>query len=453
MRDEPQRIQTAKDGQTVDIAYSGHEHGEYPATWGQLHAWRCWAQAKPGDGWNMTRRAVLAEPAPLASVVEAWGRLISCHAALRTRLAVAPGGELTQQVTGSGSIEGVLLRCESADDVQAMLAHQTVCRPDDFVDVFAEPPLRLAFVVLGDVVHGFIVVASNLVLDGAAFYLMIDHFLDALRQEELSPPASSPVSEAIAEQLPARRKVSAESVDYWRSVLAVAPLSSLPDRIGFCDGSRIQSAWLVSPWFTYADRVLTSRLKVSSQALFFGASALLLSEMSGQPRVAMQVLCNNRFSGYHGYIGHLQQATIVAVAVADRPLLDIVRDVDRMLLRSYRYARYNEDDLRAAIRDVEETRSGTFNLTCSFNHLSFRNDGAWDGTELIPRPQDMSGPESVYWGEHTKDDAVGFFVVKSTTEEGMTSLGINMDLDFFSMPDLERFLFGVERAIVSLGVA
>ncbi|PGH50537.1 condensation domain-containing protein [Streptomyces sp. Ru87] len=450
---------------TVRLYFTGLPGGTYEATWGQREMWRTIATHRPAGFYQLSQIIPVPADRTLDDVLEVVRRLVGRHESLRTTFVRHPGGRLSQVVHAEGSLP-VHVREPAAADRERETA-------ESLVDTFmADEPLldrdfalRAAVVTREGLGRYLVLVCSHVVLDGhservlsgeAKALLAAD---PAARDGCLPANPHQPSGQALAETSARSRRTSARSVAYWRSVLLGAPESPFPYGPAR-GGGPVWCGRLSSASVAAAERELARSEGLSSGALYLSAVSRVLLRAFGRTAMMYRVPVSNRFDpAVDGYVGNLSQHTVVTVDASTGTFYELVRRVERDLLRACVHARYDPEELAGALPGIEARRGAAPELACLFNDLrspeAKRRDGAPGREPPAPgaaagvSPEGADGPDSqVTWSLlHARNSDIKLHARVAQSGDRPV-VDIAADVSYLPRRAIADCLFAVERLLV-----
>lgn len=437
--------------------------GSGPATWGQQAIWD--AVSVLGDDaprYNVSVGFELPRACPRAAVLDAVAHAVRHHEALRTRMAPAPDGTLTQILDASGRVPVQIRRCGPGEtervgaELLAELAGQVF-------DCAVDWPLRVGLVEAGGLVRHYVMVLSHTAADGGGLRRLARDVV--LLLEGTSPgrlaelyPATQPLDEAAYQRSERGRRRDAAARRHWRAKLGEGPRALFAPRAERDPAALFPHARLRSPALLRSvDHVAAAR-GVTGSSVLLAAATRQVGRLSGSPEVLLQVVVNNRFlPGMAQTVTTLAQEGLFHLRSVDdshETFGDLVRRVNAGALGTYRHASY---DKRLLERDIERLRGELPDLA---DHSCFVNDTREPALFRPPAPDVEPAPLSRARADSTLSWPVEFPPRKNLTftmdvfdAPGAVELLITADASLMPRADVESFLLGIEETIVEDALA
>ncbi|MFI7104369.1 condensation domain-containing protein [Streptomyces sp. NPDC050161] len=378
-----------------------------PLMWGQEHYWY---GRYEHPRINTRIPVVWALPAGCthARVVSAVRALIRRHQALRTTFPVGGDGRPVQLVhppDGHSAVESQALR--PGEDFPALLA-RTAARD---IDPERERPVRFLHVTGDGTAGRLIAVFHHIAVDAASIERLWEDFTSLLAGAGTGDPPDGPgEGEPWTPTDQARLDHSAEELTYRASAashlercLRKVPRTLFPAFRPLpltADGGSAEPEpvyWrlaLGSARLHAAVERLSVRYRVVPSVVYFGAFAVLLKTLSGQPALVIRSAFSTRPPAHPTAVGCFFQRSLAAVdlscARTTREALHAARDA---YTDAWEFARHSYRDAQLA-KAAEETRRGSpVRLSVSYSYFASPvTSQVWQQTAGLPemtvRPRD-----------------------------------------------------------------
>jgi hypothetical protein len=330
----------------MKIVFTGERSLAAPLTWGQRHVMRQRSALNLG-------RVMDTPPVLLPLAADAVTALVGRHEALRTRLIgpdrpedlpadLADGvAELVrQQVSSTGSMTLEVLRCraEEAAGVVGEARARLAAQPFNHVE---EWPLRVAVVVVADIVRHVVLVCSPLAVDDHGMELVVKDLGLLLRGALPVRSAAQPADDA--EHQRTRKGLTDRAIRFWRNELRrVTPVTLPPGEPA--------AVTLRSTALGNAAHTIAQRHGVRPATVYLAAIAKVVGTLTDQQTVAMRTVVSNRFyPDRRDVVAAIAQDGLVVLNLAVPTFGDLVAQTWRTVVRSHRFARYDPDRLAKAV--------------------------------------------------------------------------------------------------------
>ena len=330
----------------MNIVFTGERSLTAPLTWGQRHVMRQRSALNLG-------RVLDTPPVLVPLALDAITALVGRHEALRTRLIgpdrpeelpadLADGvAELVrQQVASSGTLPVEVLRC-AADEAARVAADskaRLAAHPFNHVE---EWPLRVAMVVVDDIVRQVVLVCSPLAVDDHGIELVGKDLGLLLRGALPVRSAAQPADDA--EQQRTGKGLTDRAIRFWRTELRrVTPVTVPPGEPA--------AAILRSTALGNAAHTIAQRHGVRPTTVYLAAAAKVVGTLTDQRIVALRTVVSNRFyPDRRDVVAAIAQDGLVVLDLAVPTFGDLVQETWRTVVRAHRFARYDPDKLAKAV--------------------------------------------------------------------------------------------------------
>ncbi|WP_328345490.1 condensation domain-containing protein [Micromonospora sp. NBC_00421] len=356
-------------GYAVAASFSGARGETAPLTWGQQGIWDAIQRNAPG---HFNVGTVVAVPPGLKqdarTIAAAIGRLLDRHESLRTRI-LAVDGEYRQAVERSGALRVEVV--EAGGSGIHAVAHRLRSMAYDYAR--GDLPLRVALVTRGGAIEHVLLTLCHSAADLQGLSVVREDLAKLLEGAELPGQVPQPVDLARNQLLPAARRRSARSVEYWTRQIGRVR-SSMFTEAEPPQTPAFRSALLTSPAVGAAARLLAARHGVGESTVLQAACVCVLTSWTGQHRCHLQSLTSNRFwPGHQGMVTHMcQQGLFVLDVSAAWTFDDLLSATDRAAAEAHWHAYYRQRDLDAAVERLQ-AEDGVVQRDCYFNDT--RSDG------------------------------------------------------------------------------
>ncbi|MCT2587907.1 hypothetical protein [Actinophytocola gossypii] len=335
----------------MKIVFSGERSLVAPLTWGQRHVMR-------QRSVQALARVVDTPPVLVALALDAVTALVGRHEALRTRL-IGPDrpeelpadlgdgvAELVrQEIAETGELPVEVLRCgsEEAERVAADARVRLAGRAFNHVE---EWPLRVALVVVDDIVRHVVLGCSPLAVDDHGIELVVKD-LGLLLRGALPVRSAAQPADLATEAADARRRSGLDLTDrairFWRGELRRAGRVAVPD-------GEPSAATLRSTALGNAAHTIAVRHGVRASTVYLAGVAQVLGTLTEQSTIALRTVVSNRFyPDRRDVVAAIAQDGLVVLDVAVPDFGELVSRTWRTVVRAHRFARYDPDRLAKAV--------------------------------------------------------------------------------------------------------
>jgi hypothetical protein len=411
----------------VNVPFAAADSGSGPLTWGQLAIWDAIERTAPDDRYfNFGRILKVPGMRTPAEVCAALGGLVAAHGALRTRLDLT-GPQPRQRLAARGELP--VERCSG--DPEAVLAGLSA-RAFDYE---AEWPLRVALVMDGPRVGHVVLAFCHVAADGLGADVAVRDLRVLLLRGAgalAGRPAPRPLDLAHWQAGPEGRRAAARAARLWEKV----PHEVMFDRrAGAGERPRVRRAQLASPAMELAVRTVAARHRTSTSTVLLAATAALVGRMTARERCAVLPIASNRFRRDTARIvGMVSQEGVFALEGTGRPFGKLLRAADPAALRAYRSAFHDPAD---------RMRGGWAQPLCCFND---QRPARPDPAPCPPEEIRAVLPASRMSWPLGQDRLNCRFCVHVT---GNLEVSLTADTVYLPRPEIEGFLYGLERLLVA----
>lgn len=359
---------------TLTVTSSG-PGAELPPTWGQRCIWG-WhgmggAEVRFGNAGSHSLESLGAGGCRVGDLVDAVGRVVGRHDALRTRL-VHAGGELVGQVvdaSGELAIDVFAADESSAHSVGEAVAERHAARPW----TGREWPLRVSIVAVEDIAAYIVFSQNRLVFDPQSMWYVLEDMADLAADPTADlPDRYQSIEETRFQQSPDGAAISKRAGKFWREGLRRSPpsLFDFPPPPPGPQSMRHIMAPMRSAAVARAVPVLRRRWRVSDAAIVLTSVATALTAYSGHRAVATQILSANRTDRTRkNMVGTLVSEGLVLIDLTLGSFGDITRNTESVMRAANRYAYCDPNEIARVRADVEQERGVSLDLTVLFNDV------------------------------------------------------------------------------------
>lgn len=345
-----------------ELRFTGNRGGHAPMTWGQGEQWETILANRPHERRsNMTLLTELPPATPPHRALAALTALIQRHESLRTAFTSDDGRPPIQVVRDSGSLPIDVITARTGSGLSE--ARQFVERVASLgFDVGPDPHIRLGLVLHGGHARWIGGALSHLVHDYTSRQILSRDFQTLLTAAStasgvsaLAPVTHQPLDRAAEERSPAGQDRLETVVRRWRTGFDQCPRSLCATPVARPEGPRFPAVELRAKGLGQRAQVIADRLNVGVSAVFLGAAAAALAQVSDVDRFGMILTCSNRGDPRtRNYVGSLaQQGMITVPSLGDSPHA-LIRRMWPSLLLTHRTSGYDLGRLDAAFPEVTE---------------------------------------------------------------------------------------------------
>ncbi|MCU1678201.1 MAG: hypothetical protein JWM93_2959 [Frankiales bacterium] len=345
----------------VVVPFEGEGAGIGPLTWGQQQVWA--AMVEIGSALAMGGVVAVTDGRTVEDFAAELEFLMSRYPEMRTRLRVAAGGAVTQEVFGSG--EAVLHVSEVHDGDPAAAAEWLATQWRDLEwDYAGEWPLRMGVVVhKGAVTH---VVA--LMHHAAADLGGVSAMMRALEQRSTgASPGPHALDLARMQAEPGAARHTAASMRYWEEQLRAIPATRFTDRGEWGEPRYLRLVW-TSPALHLATEAVATQAGADQAWVLLAAFAVALGRVTGVHPFVAQAIIGNRFRpGLRDAVSPLTQNGLCVLDVEGTSAQEAIARARTASMRTSKYAYYEPAARLALIDRVERERGERIDLACLYN--------------------------------------------------------------------------------------
>ena len=436
--------------ENVVVQFAGDGSGVAELSWGQQEIWSV-IQAK-GNSLPMGGARALPPGQTVADVAAGLRHIMSRHQALRTRLRFGPGGQTQQAVHASGAITLEVVDAGDSDPggVAAAVAAEYKARNFDYEN---EWPLRMAVITHhGNATHVAQMIC-HIALDAFGLAVLDDDFDH--RDERTGPvTAMQPMEQASRQHGPSGRRAHEASMRYFERLAASAPDLQLTESAD----PRQPRFWRVtldSPSGYRAAGVLAARLGLSTSPVLLAAFSVALASVSVSPRVAVHIVCSNRFRpGFADSVSPVMQ-TCLGVIDTDGPFEEVVRRSWQSGFRAYKYAYYDPAGKGEVYERLVAERGAEPDWGVVFNDrrvLSRESADTMSAADGAPSLRDELTRSALTWSDrHDMPQPKVFLSICDVP--GTLSCELCADTHFMNPAEIEGLLWRIETVLVDAALA
>ncbi|HEV2342862.1 MAG TPA: condensation domain-containing protein [Actinocrinis sp.] len=333
----------------IMVAFEGDGAGEGELSWGQKENW---ATITALASWlPLGGVTALPEGMTVETILGTLRYAMSRYPSLRTRLRLDADRPI-QVVHASGQLP--LDVVDAGDDDPAEVA-EAVCKRyrDTGLDFTAEWPVRMATILHRGRPTHMAAMISHLAADAAGLGVMLR---EMAAQDAAPVDGLAPLSQAQWQRSPAGRRHGAAAMRYWEEVFR----SIDPDRFhnpGAADQPRYWhgefDSWALLP----PVRELAAASGSGTSTVLMTLLAVGLHQVNGINPVVIRPIVGNRFRpGLADVVCTVAQAGICVLDVADVPFGEALQRVQRSVMKGYKYAYFDHEDMVALRTHVERER-------------------------------------------------------------------------------------------------
>ena len=459
MRKTPGMTVSTRVSRVENVGFSSGSSGTGPATWGQQAIWDAVTKLGPeAHRYNICIGFPVEPGIPVDQVLEAVPKLLQLHESLRTRLQPGPDGQLLQIVDAEGSVPVHLLESD-AEQAEARGRELLAGLAGRSFDCAVDCPARIAVVETDGLMTFVGFCLSHTAVDGWGLSRVVMDLFALARGESPEQvreqhPALQPLEEAAFQTSERGRKRDANAREFWAKKLRLGPRAIFSGPPAGPRAETFPLAVFNSPSLARGVEVVSAGHRASGSSVLLAAASVMLFRMTGTPDPMFQVVVSNRFrSDLMHAVSTVAQEGLIHLPDADREFAEVVRRAQAVTLSSYRNAYY---DKRLLDQDIERMREegAIADLSCIFN----------DRRDLVPHypmegdpsklPLAQSRPlTTLDWPEECEPRLGTTFAMDAHHAPGSLELLITADTARLPRPDIEAFLYGIEKLVVDEAMA
>ncbi|MFD0340144.1 condensation domain-containing protein [Streptomyces sp. NPDC127117] len=428
----------------IPANFHGTRSGIRPMTWGQVRHSRLLDEKHPSElgVFNIRREISIPQGVRVEAVVEAIALAMEQFEALRTRF--NPNPDRLQILSDKGTLPITAIEIED-DEHESLNEYIGHWQQAHFGDEFS---IRAAITIEHKSVQHLFIVYNHLTIDGASAGLIDAFISDSIRGTSAHSNSSRPIQPfEIQEYENSRlgRARSARAAEYWAHVLRQIPGTTFSPRAdrstrpaqSTIGHQRIIQATYSSASLSQSQAKIAQRLGVSHPSIIAAAFFSLISLLTSNHYVTLQILCSNRPPSEVKSVTNLAQNAIALVDCSGATFDTLAKRVGGAALRAYRHGRYDpriEDDLMREVRSergIHVTRD-----SCMFNYVNTTDD--FPASEFEPLGE-------VKWLGYSSRWTAPPMKFNVLSAGSMVRLRIDADDAYLTRNEVELLLRGVER--------
>ncbi|MFJ2095263.1 condensation domain-containing protein [Streptomyces sp. NPDC087901] len=392
---------------------------------------------------NIRREIPIPQGTRIETVVEAVALAMERFEALRTRFDSGP--DRLQILSIKGTVPVIAIEIEG-DEHESLNDYIDHWQRKHFGDEYS---VRFAITIEHNSVRRLYVVYNHMTVDGISAGLVDAAITDRMRgigaHSNPKSRAMQPFEIQEYEHSQLGRARSSRAAGHWANVLRQIPGTTFSPRIDRATRpvqsvhgpQRIIQAAYNSAALAKSQAMTAQRLGVSRPSIVAAAFFSLISVLTSNNYVTLQILCSNRLSReVENSVTNLAQNAVAPVDCSGATFDTIAKRVSGAALRAYRHGRYDptiEDELMREVRSergMHVTRD-----SCMFNYIDAVGD--LPVAEFKPLGKVKWLGSSSRWTAPT----LKFNVLSARS---MVHLRIEADDAYLARADVELLLRGVE---------
>ncbi|MFB8033730.1 condensation domain-containing protein [Streptomyces sp. NPDC056004] len=393
---------------------------------------------------NIGREIPIPQGCRAEIVVDAIALAMEQFEALRTRFSPSP--DQLQTLSSKGALPILAIEID-ADEHESLNEYIDHWRRKQFGDEFS---LRVAMVIERDSVRHLFLVYNHMTIDGTSAGLIDAAIRDGIGGVGVH---SNPISHSMHpfeiqeyEHSQLGKARSARAAEHWANVLRQIPGTAFSPRVdrdsrptqSTHGPQRIIQATYNSATLPHSQAQAAQRLGVSQPSIVAAAFFSLISVLTSNHYVTLQILCSNRLSReLQNSVTNLAQNAVALIDCSGATFDTIAKRVSSAALRAYRHGRYDPRIEDALMREVRSERGiHVTRDSCMFNYIDAIGD--LPVAEFEPLGQVNWLDSSSRW----TSPPLKFNILSARS---MVQLRIEADDAYLSRADVELLLQGVER--------
>lgn len=420
----------------IMVAFEGDGAGEGELSWGQKENW---ATISALASWlPLGGVTALPEGMTVETILDTLRYTMGRYPSLRTRLRLDTGRPI-QVVHASGHLPLDVI--DAGDDDPAEVA-EAVCRRyrDTGLDFTAEWPLRMATILHRGRPTHMAAMISHLAADAAGLGVMLR---EMATQDAAPVDGLPPLAQAQWQRSAAGRRHGAAAMRYWEEVFRTIE----PDRFsnpGAADQPRYWhgrfDSWALLP----PVRALAAASGLGTSTVLMTLLAVGLYQVNGINPVVIRPIVGNRFRpGLADVVCTVAQAGICVLDVAGVPFGEALQRVQRSVMKGYKYAYFDHEDMVELRARVERERGVELDTSLFIND---RHDvsAAARAVRSASAPQRGSGdgppPSTLRWLRGHDDPPHDKLFVEVDDIPGGLRISFHVDSAAISRADVEKMV-------------
>ncbi|ONI84576.1 hypothetical protein ALI22I_28925 [Saccharothrix sp. ALI-22-I] len=434
---------------SAEVEFHGGRARTGPLSWGQQGTWdgiQHWLpEIKPF--FFLTRWLPVPLLLELGNVLEVVGELLRRHESLRTHFHVSPSGDVTQDVSASGTLL-VDVYDRPADDPVEFSDIVTTCWQRGTAEPFdhaRELPIRLSVALHEGIPVVVVFALSHLAADYTGAELLVTEMaaMFKARVDGTAPPpprrALQPVDLALSERSPDGQLLNVEAMRRLRAELDRMPPAT-PARAEPAS-PRFVGADLDSSALPVAVRRAARRYRTTTSVVLLAIATALVRCFCPGPLHRLDVMQGNRVTPeLMGSVTTLNQAVRTVIDLRADSFEELLRRVERTMSDARAHSRY---DTRAA-QEVVRTWGGVLEPGTQFNDMwSTIRTPRRTASEVDTTASELSWPAT-----SDAEDMVLYLDTRGTTDR--MQLALMADTAVLAREEIGAFLLAFERIAVVL---
>jgi hypothetical protein len=377
-------------------------------------------------------------------------RFLMCrHQSLRTRLSFGPDGQPRQVVSGAGEVALEIVDVTDggnpgvvADAVWARYYN----REFDYSD---EWPIRMAAVRHAGALTHLVALCCHLATDGIGADLLRTDMSNVDRMPVPPVTAMQPLDQARWQRSQAGKQQNDAALRYVEGLLRSISARRFHEP-GEKREPRYREIAFSSPAAHLAALRIAERLGVSSSTVLLAAFALALARVTGINPVAAQVLVNNRFRpGLTESVSTMTHAGLCVIDVEGLTLDQAVGRAWGALLRAYKNAYYDPDQMLALVDRIGRERGVEIDRACFFNDRRAYRPAEAPGAHEVVAARRLT---TLRWVPPRDVPSERFFFHINDVPD---TVDVRLSVDAHHVPpaDAEEFLRRMEAVVIDAALA
>jgi hypothetical protein len=432
----------------VAVDFAGEGEGLEEMSWGMWEIWQ--AMGRQRAQLPIGGRIAVRPGTTLDDLTAELRYMMERFPSIRTRLRLAPGGRVLQQLFSTGSVTLEVYDTPADADPQEVAAAVEERYRNEPFDFTGQWPVRMAVVRHHGLPVQQVTVMHHLVTDGLGGEIM----LAQLRAGDTSPvKGKQQLEQARWQRSAAGQRQNERALRHFEGVLRTMPARLLP---GPTDPRepRHWAARFHSPALTAALPAIAARTGTTVPGILLGLFAVGLHRATGISPVVVRPVVNNRFrADFADVVCMVAQAGVCAVDVAGADVTEVVERAARSSMTAYRHAYFDPEALDELVQRISVERGEDANIRTYLNDRSTytlppATGRAADPQELA-RELRAARQETVFrWFAREEVQTERLFVHVDDTPEGGLRFEIRIDTHHLSPAQAEAFAYAMEAAAI-----
>lgn len=384
----------------VTVQFAGDGAGNGELSWGQRELWANFQRQRTWMPLHLVRSL------PAGTTVEAVAGelrfMMNRYHTMRTLIETGPDG-LRQVVAESGEVPLEIYDAEDTgadpEELADQVRHSYKITDYDFA---REWPVRRAVIRhRGRLTHQ-VTVVCHLVVDAVGARLMNTALATRASGGAPAAPEAPPLAQVRWQRSAAGQRHCQRVLKHWERQLRQIPSRRFAAPTVVTQ-PRYWQARFCSPALHLALRVITARAKLNAAPVLLSCYAIALARVTGTRPVVIRVLVSNRFRpGLARTVSPITQLGLLVVEVAGRTFEQVLDQVRRRMLATYKHAYYDPVQLDELLDRFKAGRGEPIDLGCQFNDR--RLDQQLDGPAPPAAEVRAAMPDSEFVWQHKQDD-------------------------------------------------